>query len=98
MVAPTVINHLNINFYETQQLSHGMSLYEKHPNLLFKMYETLISLDKTIMQDLFLYEDAAEKDQIGVKDKKERNVTDNFRFDFFIKAINIMDDFITSLI
>lgn len=39
-----------------------MSLYEKHPNLLFKMFETLITLDKTIMQELFLYEDAKEKD------------------------------------
>ncbi len=62
------------------------------------MFETLITLDKTIMQELFLYEDAKEKDQIGVTDKKERNITDNFRFDFFIKAINVMDDFITSLI
>ncbi|CAD8072573.1 unnamed protein product [Paramecium primaurelia] len=98
LVAPTVINHLNINFYETQQLSHGMNLYEKHPNLLFKMYETLINLDKNVMQELFLYESLADKDQIGIKEKKERNITDNFRFDFFIKAINIMDDFITSLI
>ncbi|CAD8212793.1 unnamed protein product [Paramecium octaurelia] len=98
LVEPTVINHLNINFYETQQLSHGMSLYDKHPNLLFKMYETLINLDKNVMQELFLYESLADKDQIGMKEKKERNITDNFRFDFFIKAINIMDDFITTLI
>ncbi|CAD8205970.1 unnamed protein product [Paramecium pentaurelia] len=98
LVAPTVINHLNINFYETQQLSHGMSLYDKHPNLLFKMYETLINLDKNVMQELFLYETLADKDQIGMKEKKDRNITDNFRFDFFIKAINIMDDFITTLI
>ena len=33
-----------------------------------------------------------------MKEKKDRNITDNFRFDFFIKAINIMDDFITTLI
>ncbi|CAK68117.1 unnamed protein product (macronuclear) [Paramecium tetraurelia] len=98
LVAPTVINHLNINFYETQQLSHGMSLYDKHPNLLFKMYETLINLDKNVIQELFLYEALTDKDQIGIKEKKERNITDNFRFDFFIKAINIMDDFITTLI
>ncbi|CAD8122905.1 unnamed protein product [Paramecium sonneborni] len=98
LVEPTVINHLNINFYETQQLSHGMSLYDKHPSLLFKMYETLINLDKNVMQELFLYETLADKDQIGIKEKKERNITDNFRFDFFIKSINIMDDFITTLI
>lgn len=98
MVDPLVINHLNINNYETQTVNEGTGLYDKHPNLLFKMYETLINLDKNILQELFTYTSTTFKDEIGVKDVKEKSVIDNFRFDFFLKAIKIMDDLITSLL
>lgn len=48
------------------------------------MYETLINLDKNIIQELFTYTSSNFKDEIGVKDVKEKKVIDNFRFDFFL--------------
>ncbi|CAD8122678.1 unnamed protein product [Paramecium sonneborni] len=92
-VSGEVKKYLEYNFVEVQELQKSFSQYQdKDPKLLFRMYETLINLDKTIIQDLF--DNKEQQNNLDVK----QHPKNHFRFDVLIKCIEILNELVNNIL
>ncbi|KAM3131542.1 hypothetical protein pb186bvf_016326 [Paramecium bursaria] len=94
LVPQDVINHLNFNHFGVQ----GLDKFIADESMVFRMYETLGKLDKEIIQNLFSEEEQIFQDEIGIATQKQKSILDNFRLDTFPKIIELLDDFVATVI
>ncbi|CAK66449.1 unnamed protein product (macronuclear) [Paramecium tetraurelia] len=93
IVSGEVRKYLQYNFIYVQDLPKSYQFQEKDPKLLFRMYETLINLDQTIIQDLF-----DKKQQLDDSDLNKQHPKHYFRFDILIKFIEILSELVACII
>ncbi|CAD8210673.1 unnamed protein product [Paramecium octaurelia] len=93
LVSGEVRKYLQYNFIQVQELPQQYSFQIKDPKLLFRMYETLINLDQTIIQDLF-----DKKQQLDNSDLNKQHPKHHFRFDVLIKCIEILNEIVSSIL
>ncbi|CAD8202441.1 unnamed protein product [Paramecium pentaurelia] len=92
-VSGEVKKYLQYNFIQVQELTKSYQIQVKDPKLLFLMYESLINLDKNIIQDLFV-----KKQQLDNQDDNKEHPKHHFRFDILIKCIEIFNELVSSLL
>ncbi|CAD8123759.1 unnamed protein product [Paramecium sonneborni] len=92
-VSGEVKKYLQYNLIQVQELPKSYQNQDKDNKLLFRMYETLINLDQTIIQDLF-----DKKQQQQDNSDFRKHPKHYFRFDVLIKCIEIMNELVNSIL